>query len=84
MARGRDAAAATGRGWSGNPRLVVTENDTGRVISHGDTVTDCGGRQGTFGSVSSRGRTGTWKVTVDDREYYHSVWNLTVTEVCEE
>lgn len=64
----------------GNPRLIVTEDGTGRTIVRGDTVTSFRGEIGTFDCVSARGCTGTWKVTVDGREYYHTVWNVTVTE----
>lgn len=65
----------------GNPRLLVTEKGTDRLVWPGDTVTDFRGNVGTFNGVSDRGRTGTWKVTVDGREYYHTVFNLIVTEV---
>lgn len=78
-----DAKDAVKREWHrahGNPRLVVTDGG-GRLVDVGDVVTDFRGDTGIFEGVTSRGRTGTWKVTVDGREYYDSVFNLTVTQV---
>lgn len=73
----------------------VTETDTGREISPGDTVTNFRGETGTFQRVTrGTGYNGTAKVLVrtakvlvhkagHDRENYERVWGLTVETIKE-
>lgn len=57
-------------------------DDNGREINRGDTVTNFRDETGTFERVT-RGveYNGTAKVVVSSREYYSTVWNLTVATV---
>lgn len=87
-----EAADALRAQWmreNGNPRLVAIEDSTGRELSHGDMVTDFRGEATSmFVGITSRGRTGTWKITVRldhgrsiDMEYNASVYGVTVKEI---